>query len=88
MNVPHLIQNFFIERKMVEEERNVLSNHLLVVALVQSRLSYNANFSVVFPFFRIFGFVGYIRICVKEHTILNSRAENVAPDVRLLSYFS
>uniref|UniRef100_A0A0M3I2N8 NEDD8-activating enzyme E1 regulatory subunit n=1 Tax=Ascaris lumbricoides TaxID=6252 RepID=A0A0M3I2N8_ASCLU len=39
--------------------------------------------NVPFLHARIFGFVGYIRICVKEHTILNSRAENVAPDVRL-----
>ncbi|VDK46465.1 unnamed protein product [Anisakis simplex] len=55
-------------------------------AIVISDFLFDCN--IPFLHARVFGFVGYIRICVKEHTIMNSHSENVQPDVRLDAPFA
>ncbi|VDN42680.1 unnamed protein product [Gongylonema pulchrum] len=39
--------------------------------------------NIPFVYARAYGLTGYVRVCVREHTIFNSHEENVAPDLRL-----
>lgn len=39
--------------------------------------------NIPFVHVRVFGFFGYVRVSVQEHTVINSHEENTPPDLRL-----
>ncbi|KHN86272.1 Nedd8-activating enzyme E1 regulatory subunit [Toxocara canis] len=75
--------------QLVEDDLEFLHKFTAVIganlhekdALLISDFLFERN--IPFVHARVFGFVGYVRICVKEHTIIDTHTENLPPDVRL-----
>uniref|UniRef100_A0A158R4J3 NEDD8-activating enzyme E1 regulatory subunit n=1 Tax=Syphacia muris TaxID=451379 RepID=A0A158R4J3_9BILA len=62
------------------------ANLIEKVALEVSKYLFDRN--IPFVNAKILGFAGYVRVCVKEHTIINSHEENEPLDLRLDKPFS